>query len=133
MDALNHSLYFGIIIGILITYFIINLNHPNSTTIYKVIQTLSRGAARWSTAAKQDQNSMIAVLHANYGAAYLWALNDVATSNQITQVTGIPYQQFRDEIVHIQDQATMKMAGLCPQYAPKPSILTKLGGEGYKK
>lgn len=40
-------------------------------------QKLIRQVARWSTAGKQDKNSMIAVLHANYGAGYLWALKDI--------------------------------------------------------
>ena len=36
-----------------------------------IVNKLLRQTARWSTAAKQDNNSMIAVLHANYGAGYL--------------------------------------------------------------
>ena len=35
-----------------------------------------------------------------------------------------------EEIVKVQDQATQKMAGLCPSYAPKPTYLTRVGGEG---
>ena len=47
------------------------------------IKTLVRQAARWSSAAKQDENPMIAVLHSNYGAGFLWALKDIATQEQI--------------------------------------------------
>ena len=47
------------------------------------IQKLTRQAARWSTAAAQDDSPLIAVLHANYGAGYLWALKDIATAKQI--------------------------------------------------
>ena len=38
--------------------------------------------------------------------------------------------KFEREIVSVQDEATKKMAKLCPKYAPKSSYLTKLGGEG---
>ena len=95
-----------------------------------IILVLTRQAARWSTAAKQDENSMIAVLHANYGAGYLWALKDIASSEQIKAATGIDLLKFEREIVSTQDMATKKMAKLCPKYAPKSTYLTKIGGEG---
>ena len=56
------------------------------------IKTLVRQAARWSSAAKQDKNPMIAVLHSNYGAGFLWALKDIATQDQIEKATGIKYR-----------------------------------------
>jgi hypothetical protein len=96
----------------------------------KTLQTLVRQAARWSTAAKQDDNSMIAVLHANYGAAYLWALQDIASSQEIEQATGIDLKKFKQEILKVQDGATQRMAKLCPEYAPPKTYLTKVGGEG---
>lgn len=86
----------------------------NKTKIMS-IRILARQASRWATAAKQDENAMIAVLHANYGAAYLWALKDIATDNEIEQVIGIDVLQFRNAIIKIQDDATKKMAMLCPR------------------
>ena len=38
--------------------------------------------------------------------------------------------KFESEIVKIQDEATQNMAKLCPKYAPEPSYLTNLAGEG---
>ena len=96
----------------------------------QVIAKLVRQAARWSTAAKQDENSMIAVLHANYGAGYLWALKDIASEDEIEAATSIDVAKFEREIVGTQDAATKRMAALCPAYAPKKSYLTQLGGEG---
>ena len=55
------------------------------------VKILARQAARWSTAAKQDENPLIAVLHANYGAGYLWAINDIITSSQFNEMTGYDY------------------------------------------
>jgi len=96
----------------------------------KMLKILTRQAARWSTAAKQDENAMIAVLHANYGAAYLLAIKDIATAAQIKAATGIELSRFEEQILAAQDAATRKMAGLCPKYAPDPTYLTKIGGEG---
>ena len=94
------------------------------------IEKLIRQAARWSTAAKQDKNAMIAVLHANYGAGYLWALLDIATPEQIHLVTGLDVTKFQAEIVKTQDEATKAMARLCPKFAPDKTYLTQLAGEG---
>ena len=130
-----HFIY-GLIVGIVLMYFLNELKKKcligfsSNSILSKVIQVLARQAARWSTAATQDKNSMIAVLHANYGAGYLWALKDIASSEQIKAATGIDILKFEREIVSVQDKATMKMARLCPKYAPKKSYLTKLGGEG---
>ena len=122
---------YGLIIGIVIMYF---LNEIKNKFLkgYKSesINILIRQASRWSTAAKQDKNSMIAVLHANYGAGYLWALKDIASTEQIKAASGIDLLKFEREIVTIQDMVTKRMAKLCPKFAPKPSYLTSLGGEG---
>ena len=114
-------------------YIFINNNKKNNKgdkQIEFVAKKLVRQAARWSTAAKQDNNSMIAVLHANYGAGYLWALKDIIKTDIIEKKTGIDMMKFENEIIKIQDEATKKMAKLCPEYAPESSILTKLAGEG---
>tara|TARA_B100001123_G_C14962947_1_gene888429 strand:- start:9 stop:389 length:381 start_codon:yes stop_codon:yes gene_type:complete len=118
------------ITGFICAFYLFNTSNNNSKLLQEKIKTLVRQASRWSTAAKQDNNSMIAVLHANYGAGYLWALKDIATDTQIEKATGIDIVKFEKEIVAIQDEATMKMAKLCPDYAPESSYLTKLGGEG---
>ncbi len=95
-----------------------------------IIKTLLRQSARWSTAAEQDENPMIAILHANYGAGYLWALKDIATDNEIEETGKINILQFRDEIVKVQDEATLKMVKTCPNFAPKKSYLTEIAKEG---
>jgi hypothetical protein len=95
----------------------------------QIIKGLIRQAARWSTAAIQDQNPMIAVLHANYGAGYLWALRDSFSDFDIETYGKIDVIRFRDEITKVQDNATRRMAAICPDYAPPRSYLTSLGGE----
>ena len=65
------------------------LSGDSYDTMQNHIKTLTRQAARWSVASTQDESPMVAVLHANYGAGYLWALKDIATDQQISSATGI--------------------------------------------
>jgi len=120
---MNTSIYL-IIIAVLIGLFI-RYNNRN-----KIIRTLVRQAARWSTAAEQDASPMIAVLHANYGVGYLWALKDIATAPEILLATGIDIRKFESEIVNVQDRATVNMIKVCPSFGPEPTYLSSLGGEG---
>ena len=96
----------------------------------KRIQTLIRQTARWTTASTQDNNPMIAVLHANYGAGYLWALKDVFSEDEIKKAVNIDLDRLKREVIQAQDIATKRMIQLCPKYGPKKSYLTFLGGEG---
>jgi len=135
----NHLLYIflvsllgGLIAGILLLQiknkcFVTN---DAKKVVDKMIVTLVRQAARWSTAAKQDDSPLIAVLHANYGAGYLWALKDIAPTSQIARAANIDILKFEKEIVEIQDEATTNMIRVCPDFAPPSSYLTKLSGEG---
>tara|TARA_Y100001958_G_C21244709_1_gene573982 strand:+ start:2883 stop:3278 length:396 start_codon:yes stop_codon:yes gene_type:complete len=124
------------ILGCLFVYYLLDIRNNcylynnNYSLLSENIKILVRQAARWSTAAKQDESSMIAVLHANYGAGYLWAVKDIATDDQIAKAAGIDIRKFEKEIVEIQDQATIRMSQLCPDYGPESSYLTSIGGEG---
>ena len=83
----------------------------------RIISRIMRGSARWALASKQDKSPLVAVLHANYGCAYLWALKDVFNDYEIRSATGIDVIQFQNKITDIQDTATKRMTNLCPTYA----------------
>lgn len=94
-----------------------NISSSTNNNINDVITTLIRQSSRWSLAAEQDENPLVAVLHANYGAAYLWALKDITTSEKIKEATGVDLIKFENKIKEIQDKTTTKLAKLCPEYA----------------
>jgi hypothetical protein len=100
-----------------------------SKGLNNIIHILTRQASRWSTAAEQDTNPLIAVLHANYGAGYLWALQDIATDQEIYDATNINFKEFTAAITNVQDKVTKKLASICPNYAPPLTYLTKIAGE----
>lgn len=116
-----------LVLFIIYKFYYVSINNTNNKT--QIIQTLVRQAARWSVASDQDENVLISVLHANYGAGYLWALRDIATDQEIYDATRIDVLQFRDAITQIQDNSTLRLAKLCPQYSPKQSYLTTIASE----
>ncbi len=128
---LSNDLLMGIIIGILLIKSIKNLKFlfmsKNDKRIQSIIKTLVRQSARWSTAAKQDKSVMIKVLHANYGAGYLWALHEWANPEEIKEATGVDYHQMKKEIIKVQDDSTKALMKLCPKFAPDQSYLTEIG------
>src|SRR5580704_18335015 len=99
---MNHIVY-GIIILVLIGVIIIlSFRSSDSNFKFNTIKTLVRQSARWSTAATQDSNPLISVLHANYGAGYLWALQDIATDQDVYSATGVDFLKLRDAITKVQ-------------------------------
>ena len=123
----------GIVIGGLITaaigLIVYNLSKPKCGSLHQILNILVRQAARWSTAAAQDKNALIAVLHANYGTGYLWAIKDIATDSQIKDATGVDSRRLTHEIVNVQDKATKNMVKLCPEYGPARTYLSKIANE----
>jgi len=122
------KIIFGFIFGIL--FMILFYKFNSNLFKRKIIKTLIRQGARWSVAATQDKNDMIGLLHANYGAGYLWALRDIFSDKDIEEIGGIDIIRFRDEIVNIQDEITKRVIKRCPEFGPESSYLTTLGGEG---
>lgn len=130
---INQDHITGILIGVVVMFLLYHIytysNRSKCNSLSKVVQILVRQAARWATAADQDENPMIAILHANYGAGYLWALQDIATDDQINRYTNVDFQKFKDDITKVQDSITKKLVEVCPKVAPPRTYLTDIGGE----
>jgi hypothetical protein len=125
---------YGLIIGIVIMYVLNEIKKnciltTSDSKFKEIIQILTRQAARWSTAAKQDKSPLVAVLHANYGVGYLGALKEIATIEQINAATGIDIIRFEKEIKETQDYATRLAVNTCTEFGPERSYLTQIGGE----
>jgi len=111
--------------------FVLFLMMQNKTRgMNKSIEKLVRQSARYATAAQQDASPVIAVLHANYAAAYLYALKDIATESQIHNATGIDVKKFKERITNVQDMVTRKTSEKCPEFVGEVDIyLAQVGGE----
>ena len=111
--------------------FVLFLMMQNKTRgMNKSIEKLVRQSARYATAAQQDASPVIAVLHANYAAAYLYALKDIATESQIHDATGIDVKKFKEHVTNVQDMVTRKTSDKCPEFVGDVDIyLAQIGGE----
>lgn len=81
------------------------------------IKKLIRQSARYSVAGKQDASPIIAMLHANYGAGYLWAVKDIANDNEINVAVGSGFnvKKFEQKITQIQDEVNKRVSVACPK------------------
>lgn len=68
------------------------------------IQTLLRGASRFHVASLQDLNPIIAARHNGYAVALVDALTDIATEEEVFQVSGVSLRKLRKEILSAQDK-----------------------------
>lgn len=120
----------SIFIIIFLHYLHINNNSSNNK-FNNSVNKLVRQTARWAIAAEQDNNPLIAVLHSNYSAGYLWALKDIATSEEIKNITNINIKTLENKVINIQDKVTKNMVYLCPDYAgDNDRFLSAIAGEG---
>lgn len=81
------------------------------------VQALIRQSSRWAIASQQDKSPMVSVLHANYAAGYLQALELIATEKEINEFVNL--QHLRMKVYSTQDKAVMKAISACPDYVGK--------------
>ena len=111
--------------------FVLYLMMQNKTRgMNKAIEKLVRQSARYAVAAQQDASPVIAILHANYAAAYFYALKDIASESQIHNATGIDVKKFKEHVTNVQDMVTRKTSEKCPDFVGEVDIyLAQIGGE----
>ena len=111
--------------------FILYLMMQNKTRgMNKAIEKLVRQSARYAVAAQQDASPVIAILHANYAAAYFYALKDIASESQIHNATGIDVKKFKEHVTNVQDMVTKRTSEKCPEFVGEVDIyLAQIGGE----
>ena len=119
--------YLYLIAVIFVLYFMMQ----NKTRgMNKAIEKLVRQSARYAVAAQQDASPVIAILHANYAAAYFYALKDIASESQIHNATGIDVKKFKEHVTNVQDMVTRKTSEKCPDFVGEVDIyLAQIGGE----
>jgi hypothetical protein len=115
-----------VIISVIVSKFIHKTNNKNENKIRSIL----RGSSRFSLASLQDKSPLIALLHANYGTGYFWALKDAFTDKEIYDTTGLNIQEYQQKITDIQDSITKNIIKLCPNFASELDLnLAKIAGE----
>lgn len=88
-----------------------------SATFTEHVKILTRQCARWMTAAIQDKNPLIALLHGQYGLGYFYAIQDIASPDQFEQITQLNWSEFKREILAVQDDVNRRAVASCPNLA----------------
>jgi hypothetical protein len=119
--------YLYLIATIVILYLMMKNKSRNMNS---AIEKLVRQSARYAVAAQQDASPVIAILHANYAAAYFYALKDIASESQIHNATGIDVKKFKEHVTNVQDMVTRRTSEKCPDFVGEVDIyLAQIGGE----
>ena len=120
-------MYLYLIATIVILYLMMKNKSRNMNS---AIEKLVRQSARYAVAAQQDASPVIAILHANYAAAYFYALKDIASESQIHNATGIDVKKFKEHVTNVQDMVTRRTSEKCPEFVGEVDIyLAQIGGE----
>lgn len=77
-----------------------------------------RQASRYATAARQDANPLIAILHANYAFGIVNMLRQLATDRQILHVAGVSGDRLERRMAEIQDWAAGRFTPYVPDLVP---------------
>ncbi|QIG60106.1 hypothetical protein [Dishui Lake large algae virus 1] len=102
----------------IVVYMYVYKSNKNNGTMENVVSVLYRQCARWAVAAEQDKSEIIAVLHANYAAGYLWAIKDIVTTDEFKRIVGEDFLEFEKKIVKIQDDVTFRLVTKCRDVVP---------------
>ena len=106
------------------------LQRPPVVPEHEAVRRLFHQMARWSTAASQDENLLVAMLHANYGVGYMSALKEFASEEMIGKIVGVAdIRAVFQKVGKIQNDVTLRFLKECPAVMPETD-LAKFGSEG---
>lgn len=121
-----YILYSILILIVLCISFLYTHREPE---INSIIKKVFHQMARWSTASTQDDNPVVAVLHANYGVGYMLVLKEITSDEDLERILGVQnIRKLFDEVQEIQNKATLNLAKHCNNIYPNTE-LAKYGGE----
>ena len=96
----------------------------------KSLQKLIRQSARYATTAQQDNSPAMAILHANYATAYLYAAKDIGSDTQIHNASGIDVKKFTEHVTNVQAMVTKRTAEQFSGFTGQVDVyLAEIGGE----
>jgi hypothetical protein len=120
------TLWFLVFVGVVV---LVGLTLRPYESEQKIANALFLQMSRWSTAATQDANPIIAVLHANYGVGYMMSLQTIAADEKLERWLGVmDLRSLFREVERIQHEATRRLVQSCPGVAPT-SMLAQYGAE----
>ena len=98
----------------------------------QMLSKLLKQCARWKKAADQDLTPLIAVLHSNYAAGYLWSIKDIFENEEIEKQLGgrEMRHKFENAILETQKDTTRNAVSLCKEFSGDFDFMSVIAGEG---
>lgn len=101
---------------------------PDHSHSALIADKLFKQMARWTTAAEQDTNPIIAVLHANYGAGFMMALREIAGDEELGRMLGVRnIRAVFQNVQKVQTDKTLRLVAVCPASAPATPLAAYAG------
>jgi len=80
---------------------------------------LLKQAARWAAAAEQDTSLLLAIMHANYAAAYLTVMKEMYDIHTLDSACGaVSFSQLEQNVMDIQNKIQGNISETCSAITP---------------
>ena len=105
-------------------------NEGHNPVLLKKASDLLKQSADWTFSAQQAQNPVLAMTHANYGAAYLNMARHLATDKDLEAYTGVPVKDLREDVVREERRARQRLLARCPGGGDRGRVAGYVGYRG---
>lgn len=86
-----------------------------------------RAARKWNTAATQDKNDLLALMHHGHAKAYLHAVRDMMPDGEIARVYSVDAKKLLQSIEKTEQKLYRRIAQKSPGLVPKGETNVKTG------
>lgn len=83
------------------------------------VENLVNQATKWHLTAKQDQNPMVAMMHADFALAYITAARKLLPDHDIERITSVKVAELQTFLESDQQQAMERILYTCPYLKPE--------------
>ena len=107
------------------------VRNPVAKETLKQTDTLLKAANKWAMMAEQDGNAVMALMHINYGKAYVTALRRILSDDQIQKAHhGVDMVDLEAKMDTIQQKVISKIAEQAPDLMPDGEFAVRTGWLG---
>ena len=83
-----------------------------------MVKEAVRNSAHWSTAADQDSNPLLGVMHANFAHAYLNIARTLTSDAEVEEAAQVRLDEFSRSVAQTQRNAVQRLLAQCPSVRP---------------
>lgn len=104
----------GVIALVLLSCWVGSTQRRYPKNIVHRAKQLIKDSARWAAVSQQDQNPMLALVHATYAMAYINLARETFSDKELIQLSGTDTEELHAFIVRCQETAAKSVGTACP-------------------